>query len=41
MGMFAQDTIDNDLKLVDTVIRDYWALAPMGNKATQTKEQEK
>lgn len=27
--MFEQDEIDNDLKAVDTAIRDYWALEPL------------
>ena len=28
MGMFAENTIDNDLRLVDDEIRKYWDLAP-------------
>ena len=27
MGMFDTDTIDNDLKLVDDAIREYWGLS--------------
>lgn len=30
MGMFADKEIDNDLKAVDAVIRDYWQLQPLG-----------
>lgn len=29
MGMFAEARIDNDLKAVDTAIREYWSLAPL------------
>ena len=29
MGMFEDKRIDNDLKLVDTTIREYWDLAPI------------
>lgn len=29
IGMFDQPQIDNDLKLVDQIIRDYWQLAPI------------
>lgn len=29
MDMFAEEEIDNDLKLVDTAIREYWELAPL------------
>ncbi len=29
MGMFEEDRIDNDLKLVDSVIRDYYGMAPL------------
>ena len=32
MGMFADDRIDNDLKLVDSTIRDYWGLKPLTDK---------
>ena len=35
-GMFEQDEIDNDLKIVDTAIRDYWALDAL-KKATTKK----
>lgn len=34
--MFEQDEIDNDLKMVDTTIREYWALDPI--KAATTKK---
>ena len=29
MGMFPEQLIDNDLKAVDTAIREYWGLAPL------------
>lgn len=29
MGMFEQERIENDLKAVDTIIRDYYELAPL------------
>ena len=32
MGMFAEAVIDNDLKAVDTAIRDYWGMAPLTDK---------
>jgi len=35
-AMFEQDEIDNDLKAVDTAIRDYWALEPL-KKSTNKK----
>ena len=35
MGMFAEVRIDNDLKAVDTAIREYWGMAPL------VKEKEK
>jgi len=35
-AMFDQDEIDNDLKAVDTAIRDYWALEPL-KKSTNKK----
>lgn len=35
-------TMDNDLKAVDTAIRDYWSLAPLGPKQqTQAQQQTK
>lgn len=37
MGMFDSPEIDNDLKLVDTTIRDYWGLAPLVD-ANESKE---
>lgn len=30
MGMFDDDRIDNDLKLVDSTIREYYGMAPLG-----------
>lgn len=30
MGMFEDAVIDNDLKAVDTAIREYWGMAPLG-----------
>ena len=32
LGMFQDRLIDNDLKAVDTAIREYWGLAPLNNK---------
>ena len=29
MGMFDQARIDNDLKAVDSTIREYWGMAPL------------
>lgn len=29
MGMFAETVMDNDLRVVDTAIREYWGLAPL------------
>ena len=29
-GMFAEQVIDNDLKAVDTAIREYWQMKPLG-----------
>ena len=39
MGMFPEARIDNDLKAVDAMIRDYWELAPLkgGADAEQSK----
>ena len=34
MDMFPEE-IDNDLKLVDTTIRDYWGLAPINKEDSQ------
>lgn len=31
-GMFAADVIPNDLKAVDTAIREYWGMAPLSTK---------
>ena len=36
-GMFDADTIPNDLKAVDSAIRDYWEMAPL-SKSTNKKE---
>lgn len=33
MGMFSEMRIDNDLKLVDKAIREFWELAPLTGKA--------
>lgn len=30
MGMFEDAIVDNDLKAVDAVIREYWGMAPLG-----------
>lgn len=32
MGMFEEQMIDNDLKLVDTTIREYYNMPPLGTK---------
>ena len=32
MGMFSENLIDNDLKMVDSAIRDYWGLSPLKNE---------
>lgn len=32
MGMFKETLIENDLKMVDANIREYWGLAPLNNK---------
>ena len=41
MGMFESDKIDNDLKEVDRVIREYYDMKPLvDNKATTTKKTE-
>lgn len=32
LGMFENDRIDNDLKAVDTIIREYWGLKPITGK---------
>lgn len=32
MGMFEDTQIDNDLKIVDQAIRDYWELSPLKNQ---------
>ena len=41
MGMFESDKIDNDLKEVDRIIREYYDMKPLvDNKATATKKTE-
>lgn len=34
MGMFDDEVIDNDLKAVDSIIRNYWGMAPLAEKST-------
>lgn len=42
MGMFESDTIDNDLKEVDRIIREYYDMKPLtDNKATTKKAETK
>lgn len=42
MGMFESDTIDNDLKEVDRIIREYYDMKPLtDNKATTKKTETK
>ena len=42
MGMFENDTIDNDLKEVDRIIREYYDMKPLtDNKATTKKPETK
>ncbi len=36
MGMFEDKRIDNDLKMVDTTIREYWDLAPIVDAEDET-----
>jgi len=36
MGMFAEKEIDNDLRMVDATIREYWELKPLRNAEKQT-----
>ena len=31
MGLFDSPTVDNDLKMVDTAIREYWGMAPLSD----------
>ena len=41
IGMWEEDMIDNDLKAVDTTIREYYDMKPLvDNKATTTKKTE-
>lgn len=39
MGMFDAAEIDNDLKAVDTIIREYWEMAPLGKEPHKTKKE--
>lgn len=40
MGMFEEDMIDNDLKAVDTIIREYYDMPPLVDaKKTSTKKE--
>lgn len=40
MGMFEEDMIDNDLKAVDTIIREYYDMPPLvDSKKTSTKKE--
>lgn len=40
MGMFEEDMIDNDLKAVDTIIREYYDMPPLvDTKKTSTKKE--
>lgn len=38
IGMFAHDEMDNDLKAVDTAIREYWGMRPITDGKTDNKE---
>lgn len=38
MGMFSEKEIDNDLRMVDATIREYWELAPLRNIAEPEKQ---
>lgn len=40
MGMFEQRVIANDLKAVDTTVRDYFGMAPLGGKKPAKKAAE-
>ena len=37
MGMFENDVIDNDLKAVDTIIREYYEMPPLVDEKTKAK----
>ena len=39
MGMFEQVEIDNDLKAVDTIIREYYGLKPITDKNEEAKKE--
>ena len=40
IGMFAEDEMDNDLKAVDTIVREYYDMPALAEKkATKTKEE--
>ena len=36
LGMFESDTIDNDLKMVDTIIREYYEMPPIVDEKKKT-----
>ena len=40
MGMFEEKEIDNDLKVVDTIIREYYGMPPLSTKAKPTAKKE-
>jgi hypothetical protein len=40
MGMFESDTIDNDLKEVDRIIREYYDMKPLTDAKTPSKKTE-
>ena len=40
MGMFDTDTVENDLKMVDATIREYYEMAPLAVKSKATKKTE-
>lgn len=40
MGMFENDTIDNDLKEVDRIIREYYDMKPLTDAKTSSKKTE-
>ena len=41
MGMFDSDMIDNDLKMVDTIIREYYEMPPIVDEKKKTTKTEK
>ena len=38
MGMFEEDVIDNDLKAVDSIIRDYWSMKPIVDEEGENEQ---